>query len=122
MKKSRVLVVEDDATLREALCDTLEFAGFSVLAADDGKQALERLRRERVGLVVSDVQMAAMDGHTLLRQIKSHWPELPVVLMTAYGSIERAVEAMRDGAADYLVKPFESRSAGGDGEPLYRRQ
>ena len=108
MKKSRVLVVEDDATLREALCDTLEFAGFSVVHACDGKQALEVLRRERVGLVVSDVQMAAMDGHTLLRQIKGRWPELPVVLMTAYGSIERAVEAMRDGAADYLVKPFEA--------------
>ncbi|UTW46376.1 sigma-54-dependent Fis family transcriptional regulator [bacterium SCSIO 12696] len=105
---SRVLVVEDDATLREALCDTLEFAGFSVLCCEDGKCALEVLRTERVGLVVSDVQMAAMDGHTLLRQIKGRWPELPVVLMTAYGSIERAVEAMRDGAADYLVKPFEA--------------
>ncbi|WIO73443.1 sigma-54 dependent transcriptional regulator [Porticoccaceae bacterium LTM1] len=108
MKKSRVLVVEDDATLREALCDTLEFAGFSVIHACDGKQAMELLRNERVGLVVSDVQMAAMDGHTLLRQIKGRWPELPVVLMTAYGSIERAVDAMRDGAADYLVKPFEA--------------
>lgn len=108
MKKSRVLVVEDDATLREALCDTLEFAGFSVIHACDGKQAMEQLRKERVGLVVSDVQMAAMDGHTLLREIKGRWPELPVVLMTAYGSIERAVDAMRDGAADYLVKPFEA--------------
>ncbi|MDM3871007.1 sigma-54 dependent transcriptional regulator [Porticoccus sp. W117] len=106
--RAQVLVVEDDATLREALCDTLEFAGFSVLACDNGKCALNVLRSERVGLVVSDVQMAAMDGHTLLRQVKSRWPELPVVLMTAYGSIERAVEAMRDGAADYLVKPFEA--------------
>ncbi|MGS2724130.1 sigma-54-dependent transcriptional regulator [Porticoccus sp. GXU_MW_L64] len=106
--RAQVLVVEDDATLREALCDTLEFAGFSVLACDDGKCAMDVLRTERVGLVVSDVQMAAMDGHTLLRQVKIRWPELPVVLMTAYGSIERAVEAMRDGAADYLVKPFEA--------------
>ena len=70
MKKSRVLVVEDDAALREALCDTLEFAGFSVISTCDGKKAMELLRRERVGLVVSDVQMAAMDGHTLLRQVK----------------------------------------------------
>lgn len=108
MKKSRVLVVEDDATLREALCDTLEFAGFNVISACDGKEALVMLGKERVGLVVSDVQMAAMDGHTLLRQVKSRWPELPVVLMTAHGSIERAVAAMRDGAADYLVKPFEA--------------
>jgi two-component system, response regulator FlrC len=66
------------------------------------------LRREAVGMVVSDVQMRPMDGHTLLRQIKATHPELPVLLMTAYGSIEQAVAAMHDGAVDYLVKPFEA--------------
>ena len=103
-----VLVVEDDDLLREALCDTLAFAGYSVEFACDGIEALALLHRKLVDLVVSDVQMAAMDGHALLQNIKSTWPSLPVVLMTAFGCVEKAVEAMRDGAADYLIKPFEA--------------
>ncbi len=103
---SAVLVVEDDAALREALCETLELAGYRPVAAADGATALALLEQEPVGLVVSDVQMAPMDGHALLRALKARRPELPVVLMTAYGTIEKAVAAMRDGAVDYLVKPF----------------
>jgi two-component system response regulator FlrC len=102
-----ILVVEDDAALREALLDTLELSGYRVLAADSAEMAVEVLGREAPGLVLSDVQMPGMDGHALLRTIKAKAPGLPVVLMTAYGQIERAVEAMRDGAADYLPKPFE---------------
>lgn len=103
-----ILVVEDDDLLREALCDTLMFAGYATEFASDGVEALALLHRKPVDLVVSDVQMAAMDGHTLLQNIKSTWPNLPVVLMTAFGCVEKAVEAMRDGAADYLIKPFEA--------------
>jgi two-component system response regulator FlrC len=102
-----VLVVEDDVDLREALCDTLELAGYRVLSAADGTAALDVLAVDQVGIVVSDVQMQPMDGHVLLREIKSKYPYLPVLLMTAYGMIERAVQAMRDGASHYLVKPFE---------------
>lgn len=102
-----VLVVEDDADLREALCDTLELAGYGVLSATDGAAALDVLAASQVGIVVSDVQMQPMDGHALLCEIKSKYPYLPVLLMTAYGMIERAVQAMRDGASNYLVKPFE---------------
>ncbi len=109
MTKNKILVVEDDASLREALCETLQMAGYEVVDAEDGKAALSILERGNIGLVISDVQMAAMDGHALLREVKARWRELPVVLMTAYGSIERAVAAMRDGAADYLVKPFEAQ-------------
>ncbi len=108
MSLATVLIVEDDPSLREALCDTLELAGYPVKVACEGGDALEILRQEAVGMVVSDVQMRPMDGHTLLRQIKSNHPELPVLLMTAYGSIEQAVAAMHDGAVDYLVKPFEA--------------
>ncbi len=108
MSLATVLIVEDDPSLREALCDTLELAGYPVKVACEGGDALDILRQERVGMVVSDVQMRPMDGHTLLRQIKSSHPELPVLLMTAYGSIEQAVAAMHDGAVDYLVKPFEA--------------
>jgi len=103
-----ILVVEDDDLLREALCDTLTFAGYSVKFACDGVEALTLLHRQSVDLVVSDVQMAAMDGHALLQNIKRTWPNLPVVMMTAFGCVEKAVEAMRDGAADYLIKPFEA--------------
>ncbi|MCU7829359.1 MAG: sigma-54 dependent transcriptional regulator [Candidatus Thiodiazotropha sp. (ex Myrtea sp. 'scaly one' KF741663)] len=108
MSLATVLIVEDDPALREALSETLELAGYPVKAAEEGSAALEILQQEPVGMVVSDVQMRPMDGHTLLRQIKSTHPDLPVLLMTAYGSIEKAVAAMHDGAVDYLVKPFEA--------------
>lgn len=102
-----VLVVEDDAPLREALSDTLELAGYSVTAVPDAEVALGWLERGNPGLVLTDVQMPGMDGHALLRAIKARRPEIPVLIMTAFGQIERAVEAMREGAADYLPKPFE---------------
>ncbi len=108
MSLATVLIVEDDPSLREALSDTLELAGYPVRVAGEGTGALEILRQEPVGMVISDVQMHPMDGHTLLRQIKASHPETPVLLMTAFGSIEKAVAAMHDGAVDYLVKPFEA--------------
>lgn len=108
MNQPAVLIVEDDADLRDALCATVQLAGFDVAAADSGKQALQMLDQHSFGLVFSDVQMDGMDGHTLLKKLKTGQPELPVVLMTAYGTIQKAVDAMRAGAADYLVKPFEA--------------
>ncbi len=107
MTKLPVLIVEDDRDLLEALCATLELAGYTALAADNGDAALAILKKQLVGLVVSDVQMKHMDGFALLREIKTLNPALPVLLMTAYGDIERAVAAMRAGACDYLLKPFE---------------
>jgi two-component system response regulator FlrC len=103
-----VLVAEDDPALREALVDTLTFAGFRVTAVSDGAAAIAALEHEVPGLVISDVQMSPVDGHELLGRVRARWPGLPVVLITAYGTIERAVAAMRDGAADYLVKPFDA--------------
>lgn len=112
MTDGSILVVEDDATLREALCETLELSGFPVLAAADGVAALDVLARrpQAVGMVLSDVQMVPLDGHALLQQVRGAHPELPVVLMTAHGTIEKAVTAMREGAADYLVKPFDAQA------------
>lgn len=107
-EKLAVLVVEDDIDLKEALCDTLNLAGFETLTAGDGHEALAVLSREEVGMVVTDVQMAPMDGHALLKHIKARHENMPVVMMTAYGTIQKAVEAMQNGAADYLVKPFEA--------------
>ena len=107
MKALPILIVEDDSDLREALCDTLELAGYQAIGVGGGEAALKTLRQHRVGLVVSDVQMQPMDGHTLLREIRTAYPHLPVLLMTAYGVIDKAVEAMRAGACHYLTKPFE---------------
>ena len=105
-----LLIVEDDHDLRDALCVTLELAGYLVTPAADGSEALAVMQRHPVGLVVSDIQMQPMDGLGLLREIKQSYPEVPVVLMTAYGDIENAVAAMRAGASDYLAKPFEPAS------------
>ncbi len=108
MGSAKILVVEDDQDLLEALCATLSTSGFDAIAAQGGPQALACLQENDVQLVVTDVQMQPLDGHLLMRQIRDKYPELPVVLMTAYGTIERAVAAMRDGAVDYLVKPFDA--------------
>jgi len=106
MSSPGVLIVEDDANLREVLSETLGGRDFPVFAADSGAAALSILSREPVGLVVSDLQMSPMNGHELLAEIRRRHPAMPAVLMTAYGTIENAVDVMRDGAADYLVKPF----------------
>jgi two-component system, response regulator FlrC len=105
-----VLVVEDNRHLLEAVCATLELAGIAALGAADGTSALELLASRDVGLVLSDVGMVPMDGLTLLAEVRRQRPDLPVVLMTAYGVVEQAVEAMRAGAADYLTKPIEAEA------------
>lgn len=102
-----ILVVEDDPDLREALSDTLALSRYRVLTAVDGENAVELLRQHAVGLVITDVQMPRMNGISLLHEIKSRWPHVPVLLMTAYGVIAQAVEAMREGASNYMVKPFD---------------
>lgn len=101
-----ILVVEDDKALREALSDTLELAGCDVLQADSGEAALEILAGEMADMVISDVNMGGMDGLALLKLLRQRYPQLPVLLITAYGSISASVDAMRSGAVDYLVKPF----------------
>ncbi|VXC32711.1 Regulatory protein AtoC [Pseudomonas sp. 8Z] len=107
---AKVLLVEDDRALREALADTLSIGGYAYRAVDCAEAALAALAQEPFSLVVSDVNMPGMDGHWLLAQIRSRHPQLPVLLMTAFGAVERAVDAIRQGAADYLVKPFEPRT------------
>jgi len=101
-----VLVVEDDAGLREALIDTLMISGIECVEANSAESAMLLLKQHKFSLVVSDVQMGAMSGLDLLRSIKLNYPELPVLMMTAYATIDDAVEAMRLGAIDYMAKPF----------------
>jgi two-component system response regulator FlrC len=106
----KVLLVEDDPSLREALGETLELAGHDYHAVGSAEEALLAAAQASFSLVVSDVNMPGMDGHQLLSQLRSRYPQLPVLLMTAHGAVDRAVEAMRQGAADYLVKPFEPKA------------
>ena len=108
MSFTDILIVEDDANLQEALSDTLQFAGYSVAVANHGQAALAKMQNQSFRMIISDVQMQPMDGMELLQRIRKQDQQLPVVVMTAYGTIEKAVDAMRLGASDYLVKPFEA--------------
>lgn len=105
-----ILVVEDDPNLREAICDTLELSGRPFVAVDGGAAALEALGKQPVSIILSDVRMMPMDGIELLKAVRQRYPHLPVVLMTAYAEVGRAVEAMRAGACDFLLKPFEPKA------------
>lgn len=105
-----VLVVEDDLSLCEALCDTLEIGGYRVASARNGTEALTKLELNQFKLVVSDVQMPVMDGFQLLKNMQLKYSTIPVLLMTAFGTIPKAVEAMQAGAADYLIKPFDAQA------------
>lgn len=107
MAKAHILVVEDDWDLRDALSDTLEFGGYQVQTAASAEEALQLLVNKRFDMVVSDINMDGMDGHELLVRIRAMYPVLPVVLITAFGSIGSSVRAMREGAVDYLLKPFK---------------
>ncbi|MBU2887240.1 sigma-54 dependent transcriptional regulator [Gilvimarinus agarilyticus] len=105
---AKVLVTEDDPSLREALVDTLELAGYEVLEADCAEQALIRLKTVAdIRLIVSDVNMGKLSGYDLLRNVKTDYPHIPFLLITAYASISDSVMAIKEGAVDYLVKPFE---------------
>ncbi|MCF6299124.1 MAG: sigma-54 dependent transcriptional regulator [Thiomicrorhabdus sp.] len=107
MSIAKILVVEDDSELQEALVDTLSLNEFEVIAVSSAEEALVALDDE-IGMVFSDIRMDGMDGYTLMTRIRAIKPYLPVVLMTAYGTIEQAVDAMKAGSVDYIVKPFEA--------------
>ncbi|MFG1498225.1 sigma-54 dependent transcriptional regulator [Saccharospirillum sp. HFRX-1] len=102
-----ILIVEDDANLREAVSDTLKLSDYDVVEADCGEAAVARLKEQSVDFIVSDVNMPGMDGHQLLDYVRTHHPDLPMLLITAYAAVDKAVAAMQAGAVDYLVKPFE---------------
>ncbi len=107
---SHVLIVEDDPVLREALAETMTIAGHTYITAKDGKEALTLLEIHSPAVVLSDVRMDNLDGNQLLNEIQRKSPGLPVILMTAYSSVEDAVTAMRHGAVDYIQKPFSAQT------------
>jgi len=105
-KNRTILVVDDEEILREILRNTLESEGYDVVCADDGQTAFEYFQEDRFDLIISDIQMSRMDGIELLKKVKTIDPDVLVVIMTAYGSVETAVAALRYGAFDYITKPF----------------
>jgi two-component system response regulator FlrC len=107
MNSLAVLIIDRDTRHLEWLSTTLTTEGYQVRVANEGGAALEILEQESIGMVLSDVQIGALDGFQLLRRIKKLFPELPVMLMSACAKVESAVKAIRDGAVDYLAKPVD---------------
>jgi DNA-binding NtrC family response regulator len=107
-ERTSILVVDDDRDIGMVLESQLVQEGFDALHVTSGAAALEELEHRPHDAVITDLRMPGMDGMELLTEIKRRWPEVPVVMLTAYGTVDLAVEAMRHGAAEFLHKPFES--------------
>jgi DNA-binding NtrC family response regulator len=103
----RVLVVEDDEAMRDLLVEELAEAGFQVLSARGGREGIDRVRREPIDLVITDLRMPDLDGFDLIRDVKATPRSPHIVMITAFGSIETAIKAVKLGAYDYITKPFE---------------
>jgi len=101
-----ILVVDDDAVARDLLVEALRKEGYQVEAVADGAQAIERGRQKRFDVVLTDIRMGSVGGIEVLREFKQLSPDTPIVLLTAFGSMEGAIEAIKQGAYDYLAKPF----------------
>ena len=106
--QATVMVVDDDHDMVSALCDILRQAGYHPLAAHSGRDAVAMVEREVPDVLVSDLRMAGMSGHGLQAELKRFAPDLPVIIITAFGSIQTAVESMKLGAFDYITKPFSN--------------
>ncbi|MEL6183046.1 MAG: sigma-54 dependent transcriptional regulator [Myxococcota bacterium] len=107
MEPLEILLADDEPSIRLTTEDALLDAGHRVVVVEDGAEALDALEHQRFDLVLSDIRMPKADGNTVFRRVRAQYPETDVMLMTAYATVEEAVQAMKDGAADYLTKPFE---------------
>ena len=117
MEKHKILVVDDEEIIRDSLAEWLTESGYEALTAPDGLQALDIIKQSRLGrdsavapqdidIMIADLKMPGMDGLELLKKTKQLNPDLPIIIMTAYGTVNSAIEAMKSGAYDYLEKPF----------------
>ncbi len=105
---TNVLVVDDDNHMRIALKESLARAGYSVSIAEDGRAALAQIEKSMFDLVITDVKMPHLTGIDLLKEIKENAPSLPVILITGYGTVQDAVKVIKEGAYDYIQKPFNT--------------
>src|SRR5436190_4482007 len=108
-KAADILLIEDDTSLAANLCDVLKEDGFKVTVCNRGDEGLRRANTDECDVVLTDLRLPGLGGLELVRQLHETQPRLPVVLMTAHGTIETAIEATKLGAYDYLQKPFEMR-------------
>ncbi len=106
MEKKPILVVDDEKNIRLTMSQSLETLDVSVETAASGEEALQKLRKGSFGLVFLDLKMPGMDGMEVLSSIKKDWPKIRVIIITAHGTIESAVESMKLGAVDFIQKPF----------------
>ncbi len=106
-ERKQVLIVDDEPNLRKILSAQLSRDGYDVLTADDGEQGLAQLKEHHIDLVITDLKMPKLDGMTLLRRALVEEPDLPIILITAHGTIDTAVEALKAGAFDFVTKPFD---------------
>ncbi|MBE9469860.1 MAG: sigma-54-dependent Fis family transcriptional regulator [Chloroflexi bacterium] len=106
MKRVKILVVDDEAIIRESLRDWLADAGYEVFTAENGSKALELIEKEKLGIVIADLVMPGMDGIEVMKRAKEIRPNIEVIIITAYASIPTAIAAMKEGAYDYIEKPF----------------
>ena len=109
-KKEQVLVVDDDDTFRLMLIESLKLSGYAVAGASGGREAVAILESGRIGAVITDVQMPEMDGIALSKYIKENWPEIPVIMITGYVSLEDQPIKKADVADGFLMKPFKIES------------
>ncbi len=112
MQKTKILIVDDELIMRESLAGWLERDGHEVTKTASGEEALEILKDSRFDILLVDIKMEGMSGLDVLKQVKESDPEVSVVMITAYGSVSTAIEAMKNGAYDYLLKPFEPDELG----------
>lgn len=106
MEKPSILVVDDELLIRDLLYDFFTGQGWSISVAENGEKALEVLNEKSIDLILSDIKMPEMDGLTLASRVRQTHPDLPVVLMTGFPSVETAVSALRNRVEDYVIKPF----------------
>lgn len=121
MPLARVLVVEDDAAIRRGLCDALKFSGYAVSEAADGKAGLEAALTGEIDLILLDILMPKMDGFAVLREVRKAKASLPVIVLTAKGEEQDRVRGLREGADDYVVKPFSAAELLARVEAVLRR-
>lgn len=112
-EKSNILIVDDEAQMRAAMEAVLLRLGHNLYKCENGKEALDVLSANKIDLIISDLKMPEMDGKELLQEVKEQYPQIPMVLITAYGTISQAVEVMKNGAFDFITKPFSAEDLEG---------
>ncbi|MFN3135063.1 MAG: sigma-54-dependent transcriptional regulator [Candidatus Kryptonium sp.] len=106
-EKSRILVVDDEETLRYLLSSELAAEGYEVETAGDGDEAIESIKQKDYDVVLLDIKMPRVDGFEVLRFIKQNKPEIKVIMLTAYADVKNAIEALKLGASDFVSKPYD---------------